>query len=188
MRRDSSQTLNTGIALYVHQSIAMNTRHRTDLESEGVECVWLEINNLKSLSLLLGYIYSNPASPTTWFDDLVRLINKANDHKSNILLIGDFDIDLCKPQPSWDITTSVFGFHQLVRNATRITSTTATLIEHIYIYNQTMVSEVLVSIASISDHSLIFCTWSFKLPKRLSKGHTSIEYRSFKNFDVGSFC
>ena len=29
MRRDSSQTLRTGIALYVHQSIAMNTR--TDL-------------------------------------------------------------------------------------------------------------------------------------------------------------
>ena len=27
-----------------------------------------------------------------------------------------------------------------------------------------MVSEVLVSTASISDHSPIFCTWSFKLP------------------------
>ena len=62
MRRDNSQTLHTGIALYVHQSIAMNTRRRTDLESEGVECVWLETNNLKSPSLLLGFIYRNPAS------------------------------------------------------------------------------------------------------------------------------
>ena len=50
-----------------------------------------------------------------------------------------------------------------------------------------MVSEVLVSTASISDHSPIFCTWSFKLPKRLSKGYTSIEYTSFKNFDVDCF-
>ena len=50
-----------------------------------------------------------------------------------------------------------------------------------------MVSEILVSTASISDHSPIFCTWSFKLPKRLSKGHTSIGYRSFKYFDVHSF-
>ena len=50
-----------------------------------------------------------------------------------------------------------------------------------------MVSEILVSTASISDHNPIFCTWSFKLPKRLSKGHTSIEYTSFKNFNVGSF-
>ena len=58
MRRDSSQTLHTGIALYVHQSIAINTRRRTDLESEGMECVWVEINDLKSPSLLVGYILS----------------------------------------------------------------------------------------------------------------------------------
>ena len=133
----------------------------------------MEINDLKSPSLLVGYIYRNPACPATWFDDFVRMVDKAYDHKSNILLIEDFDIDLCKPQPTWDITTSLFGFHQLVRSATRITSTTATLADHIYtnnqtmvhiytnnqtmvhIYtnNQTMVSEVLVSTASINDHS-----------------------------------
>ena len=162
----------------------MNTYHRTDLESEGVECVWLEINDLKSPSLLVGYIYRNPASPTTWFNDFILMIDKANNHKSNILFIGNFNIDLCKPQPTWDITTSLFGFHQLVRSAARITSTTATVIDHIYTNNQTMVSNVLVSTASISYHSPIFCTWSFKLSKRLSKGHTSTEYRSFKNIDV----
>ena len=95
-------------------SIATITRRRSDVESEGVEFVWEEINDLKSPSLLVGYIYRNPASPTTWFDDFVRMIDKANDHKSNILLIGDFNIDLCKPQPTWDITTSLLGFHQLV--------------------------------------------------------------------------
>ena len=73
IRRDSSQTLHTGIALYVHQSIAVNPRRRTDLESEGVECAWVEINDLKSPSLLVGYIYRNTASPTTWFDDFVLL-------------------------------------------------------------------------------------------------------------------
>ena len=35
--RDSSQTLHSGIALYVHQSIAMNTRRRTDLEPKGAD-------------------------------------------------------------------------------------------------------------------------------------------------------
>ena len=114
MRRDSFQTPHTGIALYVHQSIAMIiTRRRTDFQSVGVECVWVAINDLKSPSLL-GCIYRNPASPTTWFDDFIQMIDKANDHKSSILLIGDFHIDLCKPQPTWDTTTSLFGFHQLV--------------------------------------------------------------------------
>ena len=147
----------------------------------------MEINDLKSPSLLVGNIYRNPVSPTTWLDDFVLMIDKANDHRSSILLIGDFDIDLCNFQLTWNITTSLFGFDQLVRSTTRITSTTATLIDYIYSNNQTVVSEVLVSTASISDHSPIFCIWSFKLPKRQSKGHTSIEYRSFKNFDVESF-
>ena len=92
----------------------MITRRRADLKSEGVECVWVEINDLKSPSLLVGYIYRNPASPTTLFDDFVLVNGKANDHKSNVLLIGDFNIDLCKPQQAWDTTTSLFGFHQLV--------------------------------------------------------------------------
>ena len=103
---------------------------------------------------------SLPGYLVRWF---VLVIDKANDHKSNILLIGYFNIDLCKPQPTWDTTTSLFGFHQLGSNAARITSTTATLIDHIYTNDQTMVSEVLVSTAGISDHSPIFGTWSFKL-------------------------
>ena len=81
------------------------------------------------------------------------MIDKASDHKSNTLLIGDFDINLAKPEPTWDITMFLFGFHRLVQSATRITSTAAILADHIYTNNQTMVSEVLVSTASISDHS-----------------------------------
>ena len=46
MRCDSSQTLHSDIALYVHQSIAMIIRRRSDLESERVECVGIEINDL----------------------------------------------------------------------------------------------------------------------------------------------
>ena len=137
----------------------MITRHRTDLESERLECVWVKINDAKSPFLLVGYICRNPASPATWFDDFVRVIDKANDHKSSILLIGDFSIDLCKPQPTWDTTTSVFGHHQLVQSA--IASTTETLIDYINTNNHAVVSEVLVSTASISEPSIIFCTWSF---------------------------
>ena len=161
----------------------MFTRRRTDLASERMECVWVEINDLKSPSLLVGYIYRNPASLTTWFDQFVQMIDKAYDYKSNFLLLGDFNIDLWEPQSTWDNSTSLVGFHQLVQSATKITSTTATLIDHICTDNRAMVSDVLVSTVSISDHSPVFCTWSFKPSKYLSKSHKSIKYRSFRNFD-----
>ena len=107
MRCDSSQTLHTDIVLYVDQSIAVITRRRADLESEGAECVLVEINDSKSPSLLVGYIYRNPATPTTWFYDFVLMIDKANDHTFKILLTGDCNIDLCKPQPTWFWFSSV---------------------------------------------------------------------------------
>ena len=81
MRRDISQVLHTGIAVCVHQSIAvcvhqsiaMNSRRRTEFESERVERVLVEINDIKTPALLVGYICRNPTSPTTWFDDFVLL-------------------------------------------------------------------------------------------------------------------
>ena len=74
-------------------------------------------NDFKSPSLLAGYIYRNPASPAAWFDNFVRVIDKANAHQSNILLVRVFDTDSCKPHPTWNTTASLFGFHQLVQSA-----------------------------------------------------------------------
>ena len=48
----------------------MFTRRRTDLESDRVECDWVEINDIKSPGLMVGYVYRNPAYPAAWFDDL----------------------------------------------------------------------------------------------------------------------
>ena len=49
-----------------------------------------------------------------------------------------------------------------------------------------MVSGVKVSKIIFSDHNPIICTWSCKIPKP-KKGHTTVEYRSFKKFDENAF-
>ena len=48
---------------------------------------------------------------------LFPFVCRAYDYKTNTLLLADFNIDLCKPQPTWDNTTSLFGLHQLVQSA-----------------------------------------------------------------------
>ena len=52
----------TGLALYVHNSIQNITTRRTDLESQCIESLWVEICNSKTLSLLVGYVYRHPAA------------------------------------------------------------------------------------------------------------------------------
>jgi len=53
---------------------------------------------------------------------------------ADILVLGDFNIDLLKPHSSWDSTITLPGLTQLVKSPTKITQTSATLIDHIYIY------------------------------------------------------
>ncbi|WP_419598339.1 reverse transcriptase domain-containing protein [Thiolapillus sp.] len=186
-RRDAAHRGQTGMGLYVHKSITHSTKRRADLESERVECMWVEVKHSSSKATLVGYVYRNPAATYAWFDDFVHMMDKVNECNSNIVLLGDFNIDLFKSQPAWESTISLFGLHQLIRHATRITQRSATLLDHIYTNNEQMVSDVHVSDICISDHCPIICTWSCKLPKRLAKGHTTIQYRTFKHFNQDDF-
>ena len=52
---------------------------------------------------------------------------------ADILVLGDFNIDLLKPHSSWDSTITLLGLTQLVKSPTRITQKSATLIDHIYV-------------------------------------------------------
>ena len=45
-RKDSIVIEQTGTAVYIHNSIADITHRRQDLESDLVECIWLEIRTL----------------------------------------------------------------------------------------------------------------------------------------------
>ena len=178
--------MHTGLALYVHKSIENSVRRRLDLEIEAIECIWVEINDSKTKPLLVGYVYRNPASSQGWPDDFISMMDNVTECNANILLLGDFNIDLFKQPPAWNNTTALFGLEQLVEEATRVTKSSATLIDHIYTNNKQQVSKVKVVESGISDHSVIFCHWSIKLPKQNPRGHTTITFRSFKNFNERS--
>ena len=187
LRRDGAHRGQTGMGRYVHHSIVHTTKRRADLESEKVECMWVEIKHSSSSATQVGYVYRNPAVTYAWFDDFVKMKDTVNEGNSNIVLLGDFNSDLLKSQPAWESTTSLSGLHQLINCATRITQTSATLLDHIYMNNEQMVSKVQVSDICISDHCPVVCTWSCKTTRKLAKGHTTVQYRSFKHFNQGDF-
>ncbi|MGB5437968.1 MAG: endonuclease/exonuclease/phosphatase family protein, partial [Maribacter sp.] len=187
LRRDSAKKNHTGIAVYIHDSISNFATRRTELEDENIECIWIEVKHGKSSPLLIGYVYRNPAETSSWSEDFIQMMDKVKSRNKDIVLLGDFNINLNNAQTIWNSTTTLLGLHQLVLNPTRITDTTATLIDHIYTDNKKIVSNVYVSNSSISDHRPIFCSVSMCLPKSGPKGHTTIAYRSFKNFDESAF-
>ena len=43
------------------------------------------------------------------------MMDKVNEGNSNIVLLGDFSVDLLKSQPAWESTTSLYGLHQQIK-------------------------------------------------------------------------
>ena len=148
--------------------------------------MWLKIQTRKS-SILVGYIYRNPASTFDWYDQFVTMMDRAQGCNLNVVLLGDFNTDMQKSSPARDSTISFFGLNQMITSPTRITPHSSTLIEHIYISDTSIVSNILVPATEISDHFPVCCTLSVKTVKPVLKGHSSIVYRCFKQFDERAF-
>ena len=75
-------------------------------------------------------------------------------------------------------------FSQLIKEPTRVTDKSRTLIDVILVNNEHRVVDSGVVPVSLSDHFLIFCvlkTGVTKAPPR------KIEYRSYKHFDINAF-
>ena len=134
LRRDAYEPGQTGIAVDVHNSIRDFTHRRYGLESAYVECIWLQVKTGRGPPFLIAFIYRNPSSTLVWLDEFVVMMDRDQNskHHNEILLLGDFNINMFKPNPAWVLTLSLFNLHQCVQSPTRVTSTTSTLIDHIY--------------------------------------------------------
>ena len=187
LRRDTKQCGHTGLVAYIHNDVYPFTRRRTDLEPSSIECIWIEIKCSMSSPLLLGYLYRHPDSKDEWLDDFTQMMDVVQLSNRNVLLQGDFNFNLLEPQPTWQSTFALFGLSQLVNKPTRIASTTASLLDHIYTNNTSLFTNVEVPQNSISDHFPTICTWKSKPPKPSKNGHTTIVYRIFKHFNKEAF-
>ena len=132
-------------------------------------------------------MYRHPDLKDDWLDNFVQMMAKVPLTKCNIVMLGDFNFNMLKPQPAWKSTFTLFGLNQLVDKPTRVSSTSATLLDHIYTNNTALFSDVHVLESGISDHFPTTCLWKSRPPKVKKTGHTTIIYRSYKNFTKEDF-
>ena len=185
--RVASKPGHTGKIVYIHESIANITKRRKDLESELVECIWLEVKPSNRRPFLVASIYRNPASTFDWYDYFVEMADRVGFTCNDILCLGDFNIDMLKNVSSWKCTMEMLGIKQFVEKPTRVTSTTSTIIDHIYSNCPELISDVSVDEnLSLSDHFPVTCRLALEV-KLGKKEHSTITYRSFKNFNQSQF-
>ena len=185
-RRDRKVNSGGGLLVYIKDGLCAS--RRTDLEHENIECIWTEIKPVKSKSFLIGYIYRPPNSTVQWnayFEDCIENVLKED---KEIYLMGDINRDLLNNQIKtvWTDYMESFGLTQLVSEATRVTSDSRTLIDHIYSNCPENVTSLNVPKIGLSDHFPIFFTRKMHVrPPKMN--HYTISYRSFKTFDEAKF-
>ena len=92
---------------------------RDDLETEDTEILWLEVKNSRQKPFLLGYCYRPPSAKSAWIESFEKLMEHANLEAKEIIVIGDFNINLINDTNStrnWLLTTDSLNMTQLVKS------------------------------------------------------------------------
>jgi hypothetical protein len=184
-KRFPQRQLETGVLVYI--SCSLTTRRLYHLEQFGVECIWLELKLKNSAPILFGFIYRNPEERTGWTDSFCDMIDAVVLESKEFLLLGDFNIDLLKPNTTWLDIVAICNITQLVDTPTRTTATSQTLIDHIYTSDPQHITEICVPPIGCSDHFPVCLTWHKKGTKIPKAFHKTISYRSFKRFVESDF-
>ncbi len=156
-RKDNDSNGGGGIIVYVKTGI--NAKRRDDLETQYISCLWLEITPQKGKSFLVGTMYRPPDSKIEWTERFEKFIDQAINTGKEIIILGDINKNVIHDQVNceWINFITSLGLSQLIKEPTRITDNTSTLIDHIYTNYEANISQVHVKQLHISDHYGIFC-------------------------------
>ena len=69
-------------------------------------------SNILVASILVGYIYKNPAATFDWYDQFVTMMDRVRECNLKVVILGDFNTDMKKTNTVWDSTMSLFGLDQ----------------------------------------------------------------------------
>ena len=179
-----------GTSIYVCNTLSYKLRN--DLSTmlyfpKQLESTFIEISRNGKRNIIVGCIYKHPGMPITHFTDfyMTPLLNKINTEKKIGFLLGDFNIDLLEFNNNEvgkyiDSLTSL-NFFPTISLPTRITDTTATVIDNIFVSPHENTYESGNLLTGISDHlaQFIFPVGSSTIEEQ----NTMLTYRDWKALD-----
>ena len=132
----------------------------------------------------MGTLYRPPDSSqylSKNFDTVLANLLKEMDNKE-VIILGDINVDYLKTtHRSIKDSFLLNGFYQLIKAPTRVTETTATLIDVIQTNFKNDISYSTVIPAGLSDHDLIGCVRKMNNVKYQPK---IIHCRNYNNYNV----
>ena len=134
----------------------LNQYREKETESTFVAIIY---PNLRNKNKIIGCIYKHPNVPVAEFtsDFITPLLEKLSCDKKEIILMGDFNINVLKCDSDKDTTDFIdtmytSSLYPTINTPTRITTTSKTLIDNIFYNDFTKKISTGNILTSISDH------------------------------------
>lgn len=178
-----------GVCVYIRSDIAYNAR--ADLQTTELESIWVDVLLPKSKPILFGVCYRPPEQYNFFnvFED--SLINTERFSDFETIILGDFNANAICKNPKDSIFKAMkhfcymFDFTQLIRDPTRVTASSETAIDLIFVSDPQKVCQSGVITIGVSDHFMTFCTR--KILKGQINRHKTVKLRSMKNYTTDGF-
>ena len=152
-----------GTFLYLDKNLKYKLRKDLNIYQKGIiESTYVKIINKNENNMVAGCIYKHPKQTILDFLDnhLLPLLEKLSNENKQILIIGDFNINLLnyddKNTANFLDTMFSYSYLRFINTPTRVTGHSKTLIDNIF-YNKPMLNITAGNISSvISDHLIQF--------------------------------
>ena len=178
-----------GVCIYLRSPI--NYKVRNDLVPTELEVVGIEITKPHSKPFLVTTVYRPPSASSEFFDHFEKLIKAIDNENKEMFILGDVNCDMLKADSDSNIPTKkikslyeLYQLTQLINEATRVTMTTTSLIDHIVNNTPEKICHSGVIHTGISDHSLVFAIRKISI---IYKQENTLQIRNMKNFDKEKF-
>ena len=174
-----------GIAIYIKNDLPVE--RRSDLEFTDMEGIWLEVILPKTSSVFVGTYYRPPNSSVhlngEFMTKLESTLDALVESGREIIILGDLNCDLMpnnRPvsmqSKRLQLILKLVNFVQLIKQPTRCTENSATLLDFIATNYPRNIREAGVIMMSLSDHEITYCV------RKMNWNKSSPKLKTFRNY------
>ena len=149
----------SGIALYIHESLDYNRLEKFCQCTTNLECLFVEITNTEQ-PLTVGVVYRPPSGDlSNFYNEIETLMSKLPN--TNVKIMGDFNIDLFKPNSEFE---SILYGNNMIPTISLATHNKPgckpSLIDNILLNSTSNLLKAGILESTVSHHSPVFCILS----------------------------
>ncbi|RUM30450.1 MAG: hypothetical protein DSY42_04590 [Aquifex sp.] len=169
-----------GVCIYVKKELRTNIINFLLPKQVGVEDLWLSVQSNMYPAVIIGCVYRHPKANVDSFEYLQDVFRQLCVSKKNFYILGDFNNDLLLNSSKFNGILKNNRLVQLIDVPTRVTATSATLLDLIITNNPDLILAKVVVPNLISDHDLIGIKINITKPRRQPLIKT---FRQLRNYN-----